>query len=86
MTNPNEKKHEEVVIHIDKKEYKSPTPTTGQALYILGQIDTSKYDLFKEVHGHGDDIKIPYDGTTIELKNGEHFYTALKDLNPGSNG
>ena len=73
-----------VTIHIDKKMYKSPNPTTGVALYKLGAIDFNKYDLWLEVHSHGDDIPILYDETQIELKNGSHFYSAQKSLNPGS--
>lgn len=76
--------HEEVTIHIDKAEKKSPNPTTGAALYLLGTVDASQYDLFLEVHGHGDDEFIPNDNTEITLKNGDHFYTVQKNLNPGT--
>ncbi len=79
------KTEKDVVIHIDKDKYTSPDPTTGSALYILGKVDTEKYDLWKEVHGQGDDDLIPNDNTVIDLKNGDHFYTVKKDLNPGSN-
>lgn len=75
--------HTEVDIHIDKKNYKSPTPTTGAALYALGQIPAS-YDLFEEVPGPGDDRLIPNDNTEIGLKNGMHFYGAKQSLNPGN--
>lgn len=78
------KEHEQVSIIIDKKEHKSPNPTTGAALYVLGSIDPSKYDLFLEVHGKGDDQPIANDGKSIELKNGDHLYSAQKNLNPGS--
>ena len=78
-------KHDkDVSIHIDKKEYKSPTPTTGAALYLLGSVDASRYDLWLEVPGHGDDTLIPNNAASIEVKNGSHFYTAQKNLNPGS--
>lgn len=76
--------HQTVSIHIDKNEYKSPTPTTGSDLYKLGNVEVSKYDLFREVHGKGDDEFIPNDGTVVELKNGDHFNTVQKNLNPGS--
>ena len=76
--------HEEVTIHIDKGTYKSPNPTTGAALYKLGSVDVSQYDLFLEVHGHGDDKPIPNDNSEITLKNGDHFYTVQKNLNPGT--
>ena len=78
------KEQKEVTIIIDKKEKKSPNPTTGAALYILGSIDASKYDLFLEVHGKGDDQLIPNDAKPIEIKDGDHFYSAQKNLNPGS--
>lgn len=76
--------HEEVVIHIDKNKYESPNPTTGAALYTLAGIDASKYDLYQEVPGHGDDVLISNDDSAIELHNGEHFYSVQKDLNPGA--
>lgn len=80
-----EKKHEEkdVVIHIDKKQHRSPNPTTGAALYLLGDVNTEKYQLWEEISGKDDDKLIPNDSTIIEIKNGTHFYTAQKDLNPG---
>lgn len=74
----------EVVIIIDKKEKKSPTPTTGHNLYVLGGIDPQVYDLFRETHGKGDDELIPDDGTPLTLKDGEHFFSLKKKLNPGS--
>ncbi len=76
--------HHEVVIHIDKKKYESPTPTAGAALYQLGSIDPAKYDLFLEVPGPTDDKPIANDATPIELKNGAHLYTVQKILNPGT--
>ena len=84
--NQNDKmnKDEEVTIHIDSKVYKSPNPTTGSALYKLGSIDALQYDLFLEVHDHGDDILIPNDDKEIILKNGQHYYSAQKNLNPGA--
>ncbi|MCL5006685.1 MAG: multiubiquitin domain-containing protein [Patescibacteria group bacterium] len=74
----------EVEIHIDKNGYKSPNPTTGEALYKLGNVDPGKYDLFREVHGKGDDVLIPNNDQPLELENGEHFYTAQKNLTPGA--
>lgn len=76
--------HAEVTIIMDKKEKKSPNPTTGATLYVLGEV-AAGYDLWKEVPGKGDDELIPNDATPIELKNGEHFYTAQSSLNPGGN-
>jgi Multiubiquitin len=64
-----------VRIHVDKQVYESPTPTTGAALYLLAHVPAG-LQLFKEGHDHGEDSPIANDGTTIELKNGEHFRTA----------
>ena len=72
-----------VSIHIDNKEKKSPNPTTGSALYALGQIDPNLYDLFRETHGHGDDEPIPNNNTPVQLHEGDHFFSAQKKLNPG---
>lgn len=72
-----------VSIIIDGKEKKSPNPTTGSALYALGQIDPNKYDLFRETHGHGDDELIQNNDTPVELHDGDHFFSAQKKLNPG---
>ena len=73
----------EVHISIDKKKYTSPSPTTGQALYALGQI-AAGYDLFRETHGAGDDELIPNSGVSVELHNGDKFYSAQSTLNPGN--
>lgn len=73
----------EITIHIDKKQYKSPSPTTGAALYTLGLV-AAGYDLWREVHGKGDDEMIANDATQVVLKNGDHFYSAQSSLNPGA--
>ncbi|MGA3208778.1 MAG: hypothetical protein ABSE05_13275 [Syntrophales bacterium] len=75
--------HDVVHIFIDKRKMESPNPTTGIALYDLGSIPED-YDLFREVHGHGDDEFIPKDSITITLKNGDHFYSVQRSLNPGA--
>ena len=75
--------HTEVIIHIDKKKHTSPNPTTGEALYTLGTIPTG-YDLFLEVPGQGDDVLISRDGNSIEVKNGQHYYSVKQTLNPGN--
>lgn len=76
--------HDEVVIHIDKKDHRSPEHTTGTALYVLGSIDASQYDLFRELPGKGDDEQISNDSTPVTVKNGDHFFSSKKKLNPGS--
>lgn len=73
----------EVEIFIDKKPKRSVTPTTGHHLYVLGGIDPQNYDLYLETH-HGDDQLIKDDGTEIHLKNGEHFFSSPKKINPGA--
>jgi len=92
MANENEKHgqgggqgkgHDEVTIHIDKKTEKSPTPTTGAALYVLGGV-ASGYELFREVHGKGDDEPIANDQKPVTLKDGDKFYSAQTTLNPGT--
>lgn len=86
MTNDNHGQgggHTEVTIHIDKKQYKSPNPTTGAALYLLGQV-AAGYDLWREAHGKGDDELIANNATQVVLKDGDDFYTAQSSLNPGA--
>jgi len=75
--------YSEVTIHIDKKKEKSPNPTTGATLYVLGKVPAG-YDLFEEIHGAGDDKLIKNDNKEIELKNHLRFYTAKQSLNPGN--
>lgn len=78
-----EKGPKEITIHIDKKVEKSPSPTTGAALYVLGNVGAD-YELLREVHGKGDDEPIANDATPVVLKNGDKFYTAQRTLNPGA--
>jgi hypothetical protein len=68
-----EAKHE-VRIHINRQPYESPNPTTGAALYALGQIGAHQ-ELFKEIGGDREDELIPNDGTKVHLKQDEHFYS-----------
>lgn len=81
--NPGQGGNNEITIHIDKKQYKSPSPTTGAALYALGHV-AAGYDLWREVHGKGDDELIANDAKPVVLKNGDHFYSAQSSLNPGA--
>lgn len=77
-----EVKTQSLRIHIDGKLRESPDPTTGAALYLLGEVKAD-YDLYKEVRGKGDDLLVPNADATIDLKNGDHFYSAKRTLNPG---
>lgn len=72
----------EVPIKIDKTNLKTPTPTTGAALYTLGTVN-SEYDLFLEIPGPTEDEVVANDSTSREVKPGSHFYTVKKNLNPG---
>jgi hypothetical protein len=68
-----EAKHK-VRIHIDRTPYESPNPTTGAALYSLGNIPDG-YELFREVQGENEDATVKRDGEEIHLKRDEHFYS-----------
>lgn len=72
-----------ISIIIDKKQHFAPSETmTGAELKALGGV-AAAYDLFKDVPGQGDDEKIA-DNQSVELKNGDHFYSVPKELNPGA--
>jgi hypothetical protein len=51
-----------VQIHIDREPRDSATPTTGSALYALGNVAAHR-DLFREVVGDEEDELIPRDLT-----------------------
>jgi len=77
-----EEHHTKWSIHIDKKQYfATVNPITGAELKSLANI-TGDFDLFKVVPGQGDDIKVA-DAEQVELKNGDHFYSIPRTLNPG---
>jgi hypothetical protein len=65
----------EVRVHIDEEAHRSPTPTTGTALYELGHIPHDR-ELFREVGGDEEDVPVPRDGAEIRLKEDEHFHSA----------
>jgi hypothetical protein len=69
-----------VTITIDKKDYISPNPTTGSALYVLANIST-RFDLFQEVKEGVEDHFIPKDNTPIVLQAGDRFYPAQTSFN-----
>ena len=79
-----DKVEKEVAIIIDKKQYKSSDPTTGAALYTLGGVNPDTHDLFRETHGQEDDEQIFNNANSIDLKNGDHFFSIKKKLNPGN--
>lgn len=75
--------HKEISIIIDKKEYKAPKEEmTGAELKVLGNVGSDR-DLFEEMPGKQDDKKIS-DNETVHLKDGMHFYSVPKTINPGA--
>ena len=71
-------KHE-ARIHIDEKRYESPIPTTGEALYKLGNV-TPGLDLYREVTGDREDKVIPNGPETVHLKEDEHFHSGAPQV------
>jgi len=81
------KEHDkEIPIEIDHQPCKAiKASMTGAELRSLAKPAISdEYDLYREVPGHGDDDKIE-DAMTVELKPGMHFYSVLRQINPGAN-
>jgi hypothetical protein len=75
----------EIPIQIDHRPYKAPrSPMTVAELRVLAEPDISTdYDLFREVPGPGDDVKLG-DTESVELRPGMHFYSVLRQINPGA--
>lgn len=66
--------NETLRIHIDQHEHHSPNPTTGAALYALGNVQPG-LDLFKEVAGDREDRAIENGDEKIHLTLDEHFHS-----------
>ncbi|GMV90905.1 MAG: hypothetical protein AMXMBFR82_06830 [Candidatus Hydrogenedentota bacterium] len=75
---PQGDRESEVRIHIDHKPYDSPNPTTGKALYTLGQI-VEDLVLLRQVQCGGEVIEIPNSTDVIELRPGEQFHTGPRE-------
>jgi hypothetical protein len=74
--------HQPIKIHIDKKLYDAPKDVmTGAELKKLGEVKTDR-DLFMKVPGKDD--RLIKDGDSVQLKNGDQFYSAPSSLNPGA--
>ena len=73
-----------VVIHIDHKQYKTTKgiKSPAEIRAIAEPPISEEYDLWIEVPGPGDDHKVEQ---SIEVTNGMHFYSVLRQINPGSN-
>lgn len=65
---------QEVRIRINREPFTSPNPTTGRALYELGEISEDR-ELFREDHGDREDALVRRDAAEIHLKEEEHFYS-----------
>lgn len=64
----------EFVIHVDNTEFKvSQSSMTGAQLKALVGKDAT-YQLFEEVGGNDPD-KLIGDTTSVQIRNGLHFYT-----------
>src|SRR5712692_8280711 len=68
-----EHKHE-VRIHIDEHKYESPSPTTGAALYELGNV-AAGLELYREVTGDREDREIENGPEPVHLKEDEHLHS-----------
>jgi hypothetical protein len=64
----------DVEIFIDERRYLSPNPTTGTALYLLGNVP-SGLELYREVSGDRTDPPVPNGPESIHLKQDEHFHS-----------
>lgn len=75
--------HPTTIIHIDKRKYDAPTPVmTGAELRLLADPNIGENrTLWREVPG-GEDDRIA-DDEKVELRNGMHFYSSPKTINPG---
>ena len=80
-----ESKHH-VRIHIDEKQYESPNPITGEALYVLGKVPAG-LELYREVTGDKEDSPIENTPEMVHLKEHEHFHSGpLKEFTIIVNG
>jgi len=74
---------EGVVIFFNKEKFDAPTSSmTGAELYQLFGVPTGNKLFFDVKKKDEPDKFIPNDGTTVELKNGDHFY----DIPPATVG
>jgi hypothetical protein len=79
-----DKKPHEITIHIDGKEFKVEQDVmTGAELRRVPTPPIGpERDLFFE--GHGGEDKLIEDEERVELKNGMHFFSVERNINPGA--
>jgi len=70
---PQEQTHE-VKIFVDEQARHSPNPTTGAALYALGNVKP-ELELFREVSGDHVDPEVDNGPEVVHLKQDEHFHS-----------
>jgi Multiubiquitin len=70
---PQEQTHE-VKIFVDEQARYSPNPTTGAALYALGNVKPG-LELFREVSGDHVDPEVDNGPEVVHLKQDEHFHS-----------
>ena len=63
-----------VRVHIDQRPYHSPNPTTGEALYRLGEVKEG-LELYREVRGDREDPPIENGPEEVHLREDEHFHS-----------
>lgn len=85
MTNGQHDHHgkpgDKIVIHVDQRKFDATQPVmTGTELRALASVAADR-TLWREVPGGDDDLVD--DGEPVALKNGMHFYTVAKTVNPG---
>ena len=61
-------------IHIDQHPFQSPNPTSGLALYALGQVKEGRV-LYREVNGDREDKPVAPYNHHVKLKPDEHFHS-----------
>jgi hypothetical protein len=64
----------EVKIFIDQQAYHSPDPTTGAAMYALGNVQPGM-ELFREVTGDREDPELDNGPEIVHLNQDEHFHS-----------
>jgi hypothetical protein len=69
----------EVRIFIDQNSYHSPNPTTGAALYALGNVKAGM-ELFREVTGDREDPEVDNGSEVVHLKQDEHFHSGRPEV------
>lgn len=64
-----------VRVHIDQQSHESPNPTTGEALYRLGQVPAGR-SLYLEVDGDQEDTMVEDGPDAVLLREDAHFHSA----------